>query len=87
MEHLDPLQWRDKKRYLWLLGLIAPTAIFVGIGVITFSNWLGSRFDTPVTHLIANLSPVWWWIGPLLVYLLLPTLYVCFGPDGSNPPD
>ena len=25
----EPLVWRDKKRRLWLMGLIAPTALFV----------------------------------------------------------
>ncbi len=84
---VDPLVWRDKKRYLWLLGLIPPTAMFVALGIIAASNWLGSRFDTPITHAIATISPMWWWIGPILVYALLPILDVFFGPDGSNPPE
>jgi alkane 1-monooxygenase len=83
----NPLEWRDKKRYLWLLGLIPPTALFVGIGIITLSNWLGHTFDNPVTNAISAISPVWYWIGPLLVYGLLPVLDVFFGPDGANPPD
>lgn len=29
-----PLEWHDKKRYLWLLGLIPPTALFVVLPVI-----------------------------------------------------
>ncbi|BBC66801.1 alkane 1-monooxygenase [Mycobacterium marinum] len=32
-------------------------------------------------------TPVLWWIGPFLLYLLLPALDVFFGPDGENPPD
>ena len=27
-------QWRDTKRYLWLMGLIVPTAIFVMLPVV-----------------------------------------------------
>jgi len=27
------------------------------------------------------------WIGPILLYLLLPALDLRFGPDGQNPPD
>lgn len=27
-------EWRDKKRYLWLMGLIAPTALVVMLPLI-----------------------------------------------------
>ncbi|PBJ00715.1 Alkane 1-monooxygenase [Rhodococcus erythropolis] len=70
-------QWRDKKRYLWLLGLVPPTAVFIAVGLVALFNSLGWN----------AISPVWWWIGPLLVYILLPILDVFFGPDGENPPD
>ena len=70
-------QWRDKKRYLWLMGLIAPTALFVMLPVIWGLNQLG-------WHTAAQL-PLW--IGPFLVYILLPLLDTRFGPDGQNPPD
>ena len=37
LSEIEIAQWRDKKRYLWLMGLIAPTALFVdaaaGVGV------------------------------------------------------
>ncbi len=33
--------WRDKKRYLWLMGLIAPTALFVVLPVVWGLNQLG----------------------------------------------
>ncbi len=70
--------WRDKKRYLWLLGLFAPTGIFtIGIPVILALNALG-------WHEIAQL-PVW--LGPILVYVIIPLADVFFGPDGNNPPD
>ena len=74
---LPPEQWRDKKRYLWLLGLVPPTAVFIAVGLVALFNSLGWN----------AVSPVWWWIGPLLVYILLPILDVFFGPDGENPPD
>jgi len=70
-------QWRDKKRYLWLLGLVPPTAVFIAVGLVALFNSLGWN----------AISPVWWWIGPLLVYILLPILDIFFGPDGENPPD
>lgn len=73
----DPAQWRDPKRYLWLLGLIAPTALFLAASLVWALN------QTP----LAPASPILWWIGPILVYGLLPVLDLFFGPDGSNPPD
>lgn len=72
-----PRQWRDRKRYLWLLGLVAPTALLVAAALVRAFNWLGWQ----------AVSPVWWWIGPILVYVLLPTLDRFFGPDGQNPPE
>ncbi|QZT63702.1 alkane 1-monooxygenase [Mycolicibacterium austroafricanum] len=73
----DVEQWRDKKRYLWLMGLIAPTALFVMLPLIWALNQFG-------WHVAAQV-PLW--IGPILLYILLPALDLKFGPDGQNPPD
>jgi alkane 1-monooxygenase len=70
-------EWRDKKRYLWLMGLIAPTALFVMLPIIWGINQLDWHTGAQV--------PLW--IGPFLVYVLLPILDLRFGPDGQNPPD
>ncbi|OLT87264.1 alkane 1-monooxygenase [Mycobacterium syngnathidarum] len=70
-------QWRDKKRHLWLMGLIAPTAIFVMLPLVWALNQAG-------WHVAAQV-PLW--IGPILLYVLLPLLDLRFGPDGQNPPD
>ncbi len=69
--------WRDKKRRLWLLGLVAPTALFAVLPLIWGMNQLGWQAG----------SQALLWIGPLLVYVLLPALDLRFGPDGQNPPD
>lgn len=73
----DTPVWRDKKRRLWLMGLIAPTALFVMLPLVWGLNKLG-------WHAAAQIPM---WIGPLLVYVLLPILDLRFGPDGQNPPD
>ncbi|MGW0002453.1 alkane 1-monooxygenase [Nocardia grenadensis] len=70
-------QWRDRKRYLWLFGLVAPTSLGLAAVLVWASHRLG--WDRP--------AAVWWWIGPLLVYVLLPILDRFFGPDGQNPPE
>jgi alkane 1-monooxygenase len=79
-EHSGPVapeQWRDKKRRLWLMGLIAPTALFTVMPFVWALNHVGWTAA----------SQAFFWIGPALVYLLLPALDLRFGPDGQNPPD
>jgi alkane 1-monooxygenase len=75
--HIGVGQWRDKKRHLWLMGLIAPTALFVMLPIVWAFNRAG-------WHLAAQVP---FWIGPILLYILLPALDLKFGPDGQNPPD
>ncbi|MDT5313069.1 MAG: alkane 1-monooxygenase, partial [Mycobacterium sp.] len=33
--------WRDRKRYLWLMGLIVPTAVLVMLPIVWALNQLG----------------------------------------------
>ncbi len=70
-------EWRDKKRYLWLTGLVAPTALFVVLPGVWAMNQQG--WHTASQALL--------WIGPLLLFVLLPLLDLKFGADGQNPPD
>jgi alkane 1-monooxygenase len=62
--------WRDGKRYLWLLGAIVPMFLFLGWGLVNLTG-LG----------------VFWWMGPIFVYVVIPILDRFFGDDPSNPPE
>jgi alkane 1-monooxygenase len=77
LSEVDIAQWRDKKRYLWLMGLIAPTALFVMLPLVWAFNQWGWQLAAQVPF----------WIGPILLYIVLPALDLRFGPDGQNPPD
>jgi alkane 1-monooxygenase len=70
-------QWRDKKRRLWLMGLIAPTTLFTVMPIVWALNQAGWTAA----------SQALFWIGPFLVYILLPVLDLRYGPDGQNAPD
>jgi alkane 1-monooxygenase len=63
-------QWRDKKRYLWLIGLVVPSLAFVGYGMWTLTGW-----------------GAWFWIGPVVILVIVPAIDLLTGLDRSNPPD
>ena len=62
--------WRDKKRYLWLIGLVVPSLAFVGYG-----GWQLTG------------SGAWFWIGPVVILVVVPAIDLIAGLDRSNPPD
>lgn len=73
----EPTLWQDKKRHLWLLGLVVPTMLFLMLPLVWALNQAG-------LHTAAQL-PLY--IGPILLYVLLPALDLWIGADGQNPPD
>lgn len=77
-ESTPPESWRDPKRYLWLWGLLAPTGLFVvGIPAV----WALAAMGRPgLIHIV-------FWLGPILLYLVIPIADRMVGTDGSNPPD
>ena len=54
LSDFDTAQWRDKKRHLWLMGLIAPTAMFIVLPVVWAFNQFGWQ----------TASQVFFWVGP-----------------------
>src|SRR4051794_41776839 len=43
--------WRDKKRYLWLIGLVVPSLAFIAIGMWRLTGWGGWFWIGPVVIL------------------------------------
>ncbi len=62
--------WRDGKRYLWLIGAVVPMFLFLGWGLVNLTG-LG----------------LFWWIGPIFIYVLIPLLDLVIGADPTNPPE
>jgi alkane 1-monooxygenase len=73
---LSAQPWQDRKRHLWLCGLLAPAALFIVLPMI----WVLIHFHRYIA------AQAFFWVGPFLVYVLLPLLDRRFGPDGQNPP-
>jgi len=70
-EQVEPaIEWRDGKRYLWLLGLIVPLLPLIAMLGYHATGWVASL-----------------WLGPIVVYLVIPLIDVAVGTDAGNPPD
>ncbi|WP_309648392.1 fatty acid desaturase [Nocardioides sp.] len=63
-------QWTDKKRYLWLIGLVVPSLAFLAYGA-----WLATGVGA------------FFWIGPVVILVIVPAIDLFSGLDRSNPPD
>jgi len=44
-------QWRDKKRYLWLIGLVVPSLAFLALGMHELTGWAGWFWIGPIVIL------------------------------------
>ena len=62
--------WKDRKRYLWLIGLVVPSLAFIGYGLWALTGW-----------------GLWFWIGPIVILVVVPAIDLVAGLDRSNPPD
>jgi alkane 1-monooxygenase len=67
----QPITYRDRKRWLWLLSVLAPGALVIG----------------PVAHLLGATSQAWFFAALALFYVVVPLLDKLMGEDPSNPPE
>ncbi|GAA5078277.1 alkane 1-monooxygenase [Nocardia iowensis] len=65
-----PPRGQDRKRPLWVLGLIAPACALLPSQLVLHTG-----------------APVFWWIGPIIVLIVIPVLDWVVGEDGANPRD
>ena len=70
MQSIAAPPWRDRKRRLWLLGLVVPALPFLAGLLVALTGWAG-----------------FWWLGPFIVFGVVPVVDVALGRDGENPPD
>ncbi len=63
-------EWRDTKRYLWLIGLVVPSLAFVALGMWQLTG-----------------TTAWFWIGPVVILVVVPMIDLVVGLDRTNPPD
>ncbi|HLN77662.1 MAG TPA: alkane 1-monooxygenase [Nocardioidaceae bacterium] len=64
------VQWRDGKRYLWIMGAIMPLVPFAAWGLVAATG-----------------SDVFYWFGPVFVFVVIPLVDLLTGLDRNNPPD
>jgi alkane 1-monooxygenase len=64
------VEWRDGKRYLWVMGAVMPLLPFSAWGLVA------------VTGL-----DLFWWFGPVFVFVIIPLVDLLTGLDRNNPPD
>lgn len=64
------VDWKDSKRYLWLMGVIIPLLPLAAL----------------LLHGLTGLTVVLW-IGPIVVYGVIPLVDLVIGTDAENPPE
>lgn len=65
-------EWADGKRYLWILS---PALPLIGIGALTIYGFAPKK-----ARLLS-------WVGPIVIYGLIPVLDRVVGTDANNPPE
>jgi alkane 1-monooxygenase len=63
-------EWRDTKRYAWILGALIPTVPLLAWGLVEATG-----------------SDLFWYFGPVFVFVIIPLIDLLAGIDPNNPPD
>ncbi|MER6969958.1 fatty acid desaturase [Nocardioides sp. NPDC000445] len=63
-------KWKDKKRYLWVLGIAVPLLPIIGVLLMEATG-----------------SSLWFWLTPVMFFVVIPLLDLFSGYDDTNPPD
>lgn len=69
----EPVKFTDKKRKLWLLGLVVPN--------IANATFLGYQFGPKITKKLFT------YMGPLALHIIIPAIDKYMGEDPENPPE
>jgi alkane 1-monooxygenase len=64
-------EYRDRKRYLWLLAIFVPALMNAG----------------PLLYQFVSQSVLWLWLPVAWIYLVMPAIDYLIGEDRSNPPE
>jgi alkane 1-monooxygenase len=64
------VEWRDGKRYLWILGAVIPLIPIAAWGLVEATG-----------------SDLFWYFGPVFVFVIIPLVDLLTGIDRNNPPD
>ncbi|MBI5926994.1 MAG: alkane 1-monooxygenase [Aquabacterium sp.] len=67
----DPASYRDRKKAMWLLSVMAPAAVVIG----------------PVAYLQGYTHPLWFFASLIAFYIGIPLMDAIMGEDLSNPPE
>lgn len=67
----EEVRWRDRKRYLWLLGLVVPLLPLRAGAWLDYGAW----------------GQIFWFSGPIWILIVIPILDTVFGTDEANAPD
>ena len=62
--------WRDRRRYLWPLGVVMPALPFLAAGLVALTG-----------------VSAFWWLGLMILFVVLPALDLLIGRTNDNPPD
>lgn len=84
---VDPYNWTDPKRHLWLLGLIPAGMLFPALAFFAAFNWLANHSVLGVETPWSALATLTMFLPWVMVFVFIPVQDYRFGRDGSNPPE